>query len=572
MNKKFMSLFLSTAMLLGTLAGCSSNAGEEEDVSAADTEESSRIAMTLSLWLPTDENTTEEAVELVEAELNRLTQARYDTAIELHAIPRSEYQTTIDAKMTEIGEKLEAEELAAEERRQAAKEESRRAKEESREYTPETEEESETVQTEDETYVNDLGISVVRYPDVTDTQMDIFLVQGYENYTHYIEDELIQQLDSELSGSSKILKTYIYPTYLTLANESGTYAIPNNHPAGEYQYLLVNKELVDTFDYESRSLNSPLRCEDFIRDMAYLKEHGEEALQDVTLVLGPIEPANMVYWSIDDEWSIIASQITNTMNYNVKCSPRSIFSTNVYVNTTTMMKQFEDAGWVGDGVVDEGEKFAVGVLSGDASIAEKYQDDYYITIYGKPVMDEDDIYGAMFAVSSYSKSLARSMEIITYLNTDSEIRTVLQYGVEGVHWEVDQENPDVINILNHDYSMNLLETGNVYMTYPGEGIPMSQWEYGKQQNLDSIASPFLKFGKSYITDENRALLEEVAKMSKEYKAAVDKMNAEEFTEAVAQYKTEIKENQAMTELLDTDEITYSVAYIYNEFFAEHYPS
>ena len=55
-------------------------------------------------------------------------------------------------------------------------------------------------------------------------------MQGYENYINYIEEGLIQQLDTELSGTSKKLKTYIYPTFLTLANQKGTYAIPNNHP------------------------------------------------------------------------------------------------------------------------------------------------------------------------------------------------------------------------------------------------------------------------------------------------------------------------------------------------------
>lgn len=565
MNKKLMCLFLSTAMLLGMLAGCSSNAGNEEDVEAtADTEESSRISMTLSLWLPTNEGTTEEAIELTEAAINKLTQAKYDTAIELHAIPRSEYQAAIDARLDEIAKTLEEREIAAEEKRKQAKELQAQG--------IETEAEEETTETvaEEETYVNDLGITVIKYPEVSDTQMDIFLVQGYENYVRYIENEQIQQLDSELSGNSKILKTYIYPTFLTLAKEGGTYAIPNNHPVGQYDYLLVNKELVDKFDYDGKSLNTLLKCQDFIKDMGYLKDNGEEALADVTPLLGEVDPANMKYWSIDGEWSIIATQITNSMSYSTKAAPKSIFSTTVYTNTVTLMKELKEAGWVGDGVVDEGEKFAVGIVSGDASVAEKYGDDYYVNIYAKPMMTEEDAYGAMFAVSSYSKSLSRSMEIITYLNTSSDIRTILQYGVEGVHWQYNRDNPEVIDILSDDYSMNLLETGNVYMTYPGEGIPMSYWDYGKQQNLDSISSPYIKFGDSYITDANRAKLEELADLSKSYKERIDAMSAEEFKDAISTFKSEVKESELMSELLDTEEVTYAVAYIYNDFFSSNY--
>lgn len=566
MKKKLMCLFLSAAMLLGMLAGCSSSAGDEEDVEAmADIEESSRISMTLSLWLPTDENTTEEAIELTEAAINKLTQSKYDTAIELHAIPRDEYQTAIDARMAEIEKIIEEQEIAAEEKRKQAKELQEQG------ITETEEEESETKKSSsEETYVNDLGITVIKYPDVADTQMDIFLVQGYDNYKRYIEEEQIQQLDSELSGSSKILKTYIYPTFLTLANENGTYAIPNNHPVGEYQYLLINKELVEKYDYDVKSLTTLLKCQDFIKDMGYLKDSGEEALADVTPLLGEVEAANMKYWSLDGSWSVIASAITNSMSYNTKCAPKSIFSITAYTNTVTLMKELKEAGWVGDGVIDEGEKFAVGVVAGDASVAEKYGDEYYVSIYARPTMTNDDVYGAMFAVSSYSKSLSRSMEIITYLNTSSDIRTILQYGVEDVHWQYNKENPEVIDVISDDYSMNLLETGNVYMTYPGAGIPMSYWEYGKQQNLDSITSPFMKFGESYVTDENKAKLEELADLSNAYKERIDAMSAAEFKDAVATFKSEVKENELMTELLDDEEVSYAIAYIYNDFFQSNY--
>ncbi len=557
-----MSLFLCTSMMLSMLAGCNRN--NEDDV--ADTEESERVAMTLSLWLPTNEGTTEEAIDLAEQAINKLTQAKFDTAIELHAIPRDEYQSVIDAKIADVEKRIEEEEKAAAERRKQAKEE---AKNKGKGNTKkETAAPEETVATE-ETYVDDLGATLVKYPAVRDTQLDIFLVQGYDNYIRYVDEEQIQQLDPELSSTSKVLKTYIYEKYLDLLKPNGTYAIPNNHPIGEYDYLLVNKELVDTYDYDPKSLNTFLKCQNFLQDMAYLKEKGEEPLQDVTLVLGNVDAINMNYWSVDGNWSLLASQITNAMNHDQKLPPKSALSISVYTNTIALMKQLTEAGHVGDGIVDEGEKFAVGVISGDASIADTYGDDYYISVYGKPVMEQDDVYGSMFAVSSYSKSLARSMEIITYLNTSTDIRTILQYGAEGVHWEYDRDNPDVIKILSDDYSMNLLETGNVYMTYPGEGMPLSYWNYGKQQNLDAIVSPYFAFGDDYITEENREKMEELAALSATYKARIDALTAAEFKEQLDVIKAELKENELMIELLD-DEIETSPAYLYADFYSYTY--
>lgn len=567
MNKKLTTLLLAMLLALGSFTGCSTETTEEDVEAVAATEESARISMTLSLWLPTSKNTTEEAIELAEAQINRLTQSKFDTAIELKAIPEDEYQATIDGELERISAALIAEEEEAERKRKELKELKAQGIEvEETEKTDEAATETE----EEETIVNELGISVIKYPEVGENQLDIFLVQGYENYLRYIENEQIQQLDGELSGSSKILKTYIYPTYLTLANVSGTYAIPNNHPVGEYQYLLVNKELVEKYDYNVKDLSTLLKCQDFIKDMGYQVDNGNE---DITPLLGEVETANMVYWGEDpSEWSVLASQITNTMSYNVKAAPKSIFSTNVYINTVGMMKELGELGYIGDGKVDEGEKFAVGVIAGDASVAEQYEEDYYVNIYSKPMMSEEDAYGSMFAVSSYSKNLARSMEIITYLNTSTDIRTILQYGAQGVHWDYDdEETKDTIHILSNDYQMDLVDTGNVYMTYPGEGISMDHWEYGKQQNLDSISSPYMKFT-GYVNDANKAQIAELAELSKQYKEQLDALTFEEWKPTIDAIKKDIKNNELVNSLLDTEENENSIAAIYSTWYDDNYPA
>ena len=50
--KKLFSLALAVILLLGVFAGCK-RVNMDEDVEAADTEATSRIATTLTLWLPT---------------------------------------------------------------------------------------------------------------------------------------------------------------------------------------------------------------------------------------------------------------------------------------------------------------------------------------------------------------------------------------------------------------------------------------------------------------------------------------------------------------------------------------
>lgn len=283
------------------------------------------------------------------------------------------------------------------------------------------------------------------------------------------------------------------------------------------------------------------------------------------------DASGMVYWSIDGNWSLLGSQITSTMNYNVKCAPKSLISTPVYTNTLLMMKRLNEKGYIGDGTLKDGEKFAVGIVKGDGSVAAQYEDEYYVQIYTKPMADANDMFGNMFAVSTYSKSLTRSMEIITYLNTETSLRTVLQYGAEGVHWQIDPENEDTIIRLSDDYQMDINATGNVYMTYPEPGKTLDDWATGKQQNLDSMVTPYLTF-EGYITDDNKALMEDLAKLSKEYKDKIDSMTAAELEENLSQMKKDLKNDTTMTAVLDVKDESKGPVKVYNDYFASAYPS
>lgn len=547
MIKKIICGIIVFVIIMSALVGCSEEQTGEE---TADTETSTRTAMTLSLWMPTDDSTTEEAKKLVEDAINVLTQAKYNTAIELHLIPRSEYQETIDAKLEEV-DKANVEKQAAEE---ARRRELKNQKNNSTQSTEETED------TAVETVINEYGISVTSYPEVSPTQLDIFFVSGFDKYSEYAYSNMSQSVDSELSGTSKILRSYIYPTFINAIYDFGTFAIPNNHPAGKYQYFLVNKSLMEEYDYNLKEVTSLLRSKNFIIDV------GNHHLDDVVPLLGPVDSSGMVYWGTSagsEEWSLISAQITDQSTYKELTPPSATLDNAVYINTLKFMKELESYGYVGDGTLKEGQRFAVGVITADEETIKEYEDDYYISVYAKPVISEDDIYNSMFAVCQYSKSLSRSMEIITYLNTETELRTILQYGVEGVHWKYDEETGNTtIKILNDDYKMDINETGNVFMTYPGEDLPLEYWDTYKEHNVNAVSSPFMKMP-SYIDDENEEAIEELLKLNKEVKARIDAASFSELNSVISEIKQELADNEAYNMLI-SEEDEHSIVYKYVE--------
>lgn len=558
MKRKLVCLLLAFATVFScfAFAGCSKESGDTT-VEGTTTDTASLSTVTLTLWLPTDEDTTEEAILAVQEAINKITKAQFETAIELHAIPRDQYDAAIDARIKEIEDHIIFEEEEAKRKREEAKSLAAQGITTAPETTaPET-----TAPEGEDTYVNDIGMQILKYPEVGEYQMDIFLVRGYENYESYIYREALAELDSELTGNAKLLRQYIYPTFLSTAKFDGiTYAIPNNHVVGEFQYLLVNKRLVDELYWDPSDLNTLAKCKDFILDV---KER-----TDVVPFLAPVEAPGVYYWSEDGSFSAIASQIPTTYNLVSYCPPRSVLANKTYTDCVYLMKLLEEKGCMAADPATV-EEFGVAVLSGDPSIVAKYEDEYYINVYETPTFTAEDVYANMFAVSSYTKSVSRSMEIITALNTDPTLRTILQYGVEGKHWKVNEEDPDVIDVISDEYKMNLLETGNVYMTYPAPGVSMDAWEYGKTQNLATQISPFFGLDlKNLDTDDFAEDLEAVKQYSQDLYARISAMSAEEFSASLSDLKKEINAHESIAKLISQEE-SASLYSSYLDFFTEN---
>ena len=94
------------------------------------------------------------------------------------------------------------------------------------------------------------------------------------------------------------------------------------------------------------------------------------------------------------------------------------------------------------------------------------------------------------------------MDVITYLNTNSTIRNLLQYGIENQNYEFDENLPGDVMVEKHGnlYKMELNKTGNVFMAHPGYGMRADAWEGAREQNNESLIDPLLGFDFNTILD------------------------------------------------------------------------
>ncbi len=519
MNKRTISLILAFLMLASMLfTGCSSLMGEGDgtDLDKELAEEASNSAMTLSMYVVSAEPVSKETAKLVEDAFNKITKVNFKTQVKLHYATYDEYYDRID----EVVESNLALALLEEEHTKALKQARKNAKaegivtddawfdafyDENPDYAQfrETEELTGEDTTAEETELvtiegidNSYTLSQVKYPEEKQAQIDILWIDSYERYVDFIEREMIERLDQELSGSSKKLNEYINNELLTWAkwSTSGTYAIPNNVIIGEYTYLLVNKELAEKYSYNPEELNTLAKCSDFLADVKKYET-------DVAPILGDLYTTNTYYWNINTEngninssdFSILASTTNNrthdpSTDANVPLGCNNIFKSAEYTEQIRTIQKYKDAGYIKP---ESEQKFAVRMIKGNASLEKQFGEEYTLNVLEYPRVGYEEVFNNMFAVSSYTRNLARSMQIITYLNTNSDLRNVLQYGVEGVHYKIDDETGKLVR-LNRDYIMNLESTGNVFMAYPEEDMDIDVWEWGKKQNLDAL--PYLSLG------------------------------------------------------------------------------
>ena len=229
MKKSLLALLMALIMCLSVLVGCASDKDDEADVMNTDSETK---PITITLYAPTKNTTTQKEIEVVQEAFNSITQAKFNTNVVLKLIPEDEYENVIQSTIDSIHNQQEEEEAAEQSRLDAEREAMLRG---------ETLASNETEASADKQTNSSVDNPEIKYPAVKKNQLDIFLVRSFETYYDLAMAEELSPLDEEISESSKLLNSYVYPYLLRAAKVDGsTYGVFNNTVFGEYQYLLLN--------------------------------------------------------------------------------------------------------------------------------------------------------------------------------------------------------------------------------------------------------------------------------------------------------------------------------------------
>ena len=521
MKKKIAAFLLLLVMICGAVLTSCNNSTDIID------KDEVRRALTITLYCITDDDTTPEAIQKVEDAINQITKKRYSTQIKLRFYKESEYDGVIDNLVADIAleekQKADNESLdavsAKESRRIAAIDKLKASdsgvvtarqlivwsKDTEAEETDEEEETYETTQ-------NIFGESVEKYPEATDTQVDIFLICGMENLNKYVLEEpyatddesFLVPMDESLTLNSKAIKQYVNETVLLAGKVGNTqYAIPTNkRMAEESTYLILDRALMKKYNYSEDDIRT-LTSTKFASYLADIKENEPDV---IPLKNAPDAPGIV---SLFNEDSIFGTYVANTAVTGFKAIPKNLLSAYQYTDHIIYMEQYKRNGYIAE-TADENARYGAAVVSMTDEEAEKYDESKYIVkVLGKGMATSDTIGQYMFGISKYTRDVNRCMEIITLITTNSEIRNLLQYGIEGYNYKIEEDGS--LKRLNNEYMMNIFATGNTFIAYPEEDMDLDVWEKDKAANRNTIVSPYLGF--LFEKEKNKELVEKMKTLS-----------------------------------------------------------
>ncbi len=457
MKKGILCILLSLLLLAPMFASC------QQEADFSETE-----ARIYTLYTIVEESTTPEAIKQVELSLNRILFYRLGVILKLEMVTEEQYDKLIEDKFAE----MEAYQL---EKKNKKKETSSAA-------------------SGDET-----SVDIISGDDVLDIleeggdipldepRLDIFLVQGYDNYYELATGGKLADIDTQLNNEAKALKSSIHSTLFTAAKvNKKTYGVPVNNAIGEYTYLVFDKELLSKYGKDPNTLKTVEDLQDYLAEI-------EQNEPDVVPLKGAKIATDLSFLSNEGFPALI----------NNNGEVIDAYKNSRFTSYFAMLARYQALNYLADGASteeDENARYAVRIETGNIdSISANLKDtgyEYDFSLYSAPLATNETTIDNIFCVSKYvvADELTDVMKILATINTDAPLMNLLTYGVENENYVLDDEGQ--VERLNDSYIIDPNHAGNCFITYTLKGENPEKWNNDIKQNQDAIVSPSLGFTSS----------------------------------------------------------------------------
>lgn len=339
----------------------------------------------------------------------------------------------------------------------------------------------------------------------TDEAWDICFTSSWTNdFLQNVQKGAFLELDGLLQEQGRQIYEEIDGRFWEAAKVGGKiYGVPSEKEIGNSPMWVFTKEYVDKYDIPYKEIHT---LEDLEPWLKLIKENEPDV---VPMYLTKDYTAPTYMDKIQDPVGIEYDDDGLTV--------KNIFETEKMRAALRTMRKYYLEGYINKDAAVASDDKAVKrfVTKGDGQpYAElTWSKDLGYEVVVSQIMDikitNASARGAMTAINKNSEHPEKAMELLNLINTDGYLRNLLNYGIEGVHWEraeaAEEEKEAVMGRkYAYDFKIKLKEDaknysvpywvqGGLFRTYVLENEPLDKWIVVKDLNDASIAAPSFGF-------------------------------------------------------------------------------
>lgn len=332
-----------------------------------------------------------------------------------------------------------------------------------------------------------------------------FTASWTNDYLQMAQKGAFLALDDYLQKEGKEMYDKIDQKFWDAAKIGGvTYGVPSEKEIGSYPMWVFTKEYVEKYDIPIEDIHT---LEDLEPWLQLIKEKEPDV---VPLYLTKSFSAPTYMDKIQDPVGIEYGDETLTV--------KNLFETDKMKSTLDTMRKYYQAGYINKDAATATDDKSVKrfVTKGDGQPYAEiiWGKDLGYDVVTSPIMEMQvtnaSARGALTAISKNSKHPEKAIEFLNLVNTDEYLRNLLNYGIEGEHYEkvsVSKEEKEAVKgkpyvydfkvKLNEekrkDYSVPYWVQGGLFNTYVLDTEPADKWNTFKEFNDQAVNAPSFGF-------------------------------------------------------------------------------
>ncbi|WP_435171274.1 ABC transporter substrate-binding protein [Paenibacillus glycanilyticus] len=333
---------------------------------------------------------------------------------------------------------------------------------------------------------------------------DVIFTASWNGHAQNAKKGAFLELDELLNKYGKEILATENPKFLEGARIDGKlYAIPTNKEIGTSRGVVVRKDIAEKYNMNFSNVKTIADLEPFLKTVKE-KEPGMTPLFESQTATIP------TFASVRDALGdatipgVISATGTDTKVYNYYETPEAL-------DTFKVMRSFFTQGYINKDAATSKQSASDVAKAGKIFMwpeaLKPGKDKELEATVGYPLQQIEltpayittgETTNSMLGISKTSKDPERAMMLINLLHSDKELLNLLDFGIEGVHYEKVSDN--VIKLpAGTDPSKRTYNPGSAWMfgdqflNYLWDNEDPTKWDKFKEFNNSAIASPGLGF-------------------------------------------------------------------------------